>query len=487
MSRVKNIYAQISKSELFKNSAWGIFSNILQTLFLSAFFAITARKFDIAQFAHFLIATTVYQLVVAFSSMGLGQWFIREFMHQEDKLSFTGKFIKLQISLGTIFYFVNIGLAFLLYDNSEILWLAVILGVNIIFDNLIYAIKHLNIAEGRQRTTFSILIIDGFLKLLVGCFMFIYPISIFLLSILLLVVRFFTLNLFIKLGSSNTINVKNLWTSKVSFEDIKLQILLNWRFVVIGSISIIYWRSANIIISKILSQQDVADYEIAFRIFSIGLILPTIASATVFAKFIKFFNSRDIINLKDLYNKVFLIYNVFAFLFYAFIFTFSDLLIPLVFGNKFDGAVPCVKQMFLAFLLFPTLLLQANLIVAMKEEKIDMWLNIISLTLMLIFCFTGLYFNRSLVVINYSILFSFIAFHIFQNVFLIKEQITTLRKCLNFYLFTFVFVVAYAVSSSLVNRYLVFAVATVSIISYAGLMIFKIYKSPLLATQKRPI
>lgn len=476
MKKIKSIYSQVSKSELFRNSAWGIFSNVLQTLFLSVFFAITARKFDIDQFAHFLIATTVYQLIVAFSSMGLGQWFIREFNAQTDKLSFTSKFIKLQVSLGAIFYFVNIILAFILYNDAEILWLAGILGVNIIFDNLIYAIKHLNIAEGRQRTTFSILIIDGFLKLLVGCTLFVYPMSIFVLSIVLLFVRFFTLNLFIKLGSSNTINVASLWRSKVSFEDIKLQILLNWRFVVIGSISIIFWRSANIIISKVLTQQDVADYEIAFRIFSIGLILPTIASATVFAKFIKFAQANEQENLRDLYNKVFLVYNIFSFLFYAFIFSFSHTLIPLAFGGKFDGAITCVKQMFLAFLLFPTLLLQANLIVAMKAEKIDMWLNILSLILMLVFCFTGLYFEKSLTVINYAILLSFGAFHIFQNVFLIKKGITTIAKSLAFYLIVSVFVILYSVLSVQLNEYLVFAGFSVIILAFASYKFINIYK-----------
>lgn len=455
------------------NSAWGIVSNILQTLFVSAFFVIIARKFSTDDFAHFLIANTVYQLIVAFSSMGLGQWFIREFDLQTDRATFTGKFIKLQVYLGASFYFVNILLAFILYDSTQIHLLAIILGVNVIFDNLIYSVKNLNIAESRQRTTFSILIIDGFLKLLIGCLMFVFPLTVYVLSLLLLAVRFLTLNLFIKLGSSNSLTVRNLWNASVSYEDVKKQILLNWRFVVIGSISIIYWRAANIIISKVLSTQNVADYEISFRIFSIGLILPTIASATVFARFIKFFNTNNTRQLKDTYNKVFIVYNVFSFLFYAFIYTFAHIIMPLAFGGKFTSAVPCLQQMFLTFLLFPTVLLQANLIVAMQAEKIDMWLNILSLVINVALCLTGLYYNKSLSVVNYSIFISFAVFHILQNVFLIKKGITTIMKCICFYLILTIYIVFYKLMSERCNPYAIFVITCMVTCFLSALVLYK--------------
>ena len=51
------------QSSLFKNSAWGVFSNVLQVALVSLFFAILARKYVATEFAEFLISTTVYQLV----------------------------------------------------------------------------------------------------------------------------------------------------------------------------------------------------------------------------------------------------------------------------------------------------------------------------------------------------------------------------------------------------------------------------------------
>ena len=77
--------SNLTHSSLIKNSSWGIFSNILQTVFVSLFFVIVARKYQPSVFAEFLISTTVYQVVAAFSSMGLGQWFIREYATEENR------------------------------------------------------------------------------------------------------------------------------------------------------------------------------------------------------------------------------------------------------------------------------------------------------------------------------------------------------------------------------------------------------------------
>src|ERR1700743_1374876 len=129
MSQLTNKYL---KSSLVKHSAWGIISNILQVLLVSVFFAIIARKYSPNEFAEFLISTTVYQLVAAFSSMGLGQWFIRRYIAETDKIAFTSKFLKTQIGLGLLFYFVNIALAFLIYPDGQIRLLCIILGTNII-------------------------------------------------------------------------------------------------------------------------------------------------------------------------------------------------------------------------------------------------------------------------------------------------------------------------------------------------------------------
>lgn len=447
---------------------------MLQVILVSIFFAILARKYAANELAEFLISTTVYQLIAAFSSLGLGQWFIRQYLKEENQIDLTNKFLKTQIGLGLLFYLVNIGFAYVIYDDSNIRLLCIILGTNVIFDNFINALKSLNIAEHKQAKTAVILIIDSSLKLLVGCLLFINPFSAVVLSFLMIVVRVITLSLFLKLGSSNTLNIKSLWDTKISYIDLKALVLKNWQFIVIGSISIIYWKIANIIISKALTLQDVADYEIAFRIFYIFTVLPLVASTTIFPHFIAYFSKQDKTGLKKFYHKIFFIYSILALICYAFLYSFAGLIIPLAFGDGYNGAILCLQQMALTFLILPTVLLQANLIVAIGLEKMDMWFNITSLIINVAGCLIGLYFFKSLTVINYSIFISFAIFHILQDVLLIWKKFTTLKHAVIFYSLIAFLVFGYQYLNEYINQYVSFFLFSfILIITYFLILLSK--------------
>lgn len=469
-----NFFKQkLSNSTLIKNGLWGVTASLIQTIFISLFFVILARQFSSSDFAEFLIASTIYQVLVAFSSLGLGQWFIREFDNQTDQENFTRKFIKVQAGLGTVFYIINIVAVMAIYPDSQIRILAVILGTNIIFDNIINAIKSLNIAEFTQNKTFRILIIDGVLRLALGIIIIFQPISIVLLSVLSILVRFLTCNLFIRMGSSDALSIRSIFTVKVYWEDLKEQILINWKFAIIGSISIIYWRLSNIIIAKNLTLQDVANYEISFRIFSIAMILPTLASATVYSQFVKLNNLKDSEQKNIFYKNVIYLYTVFALISYAFIYSFAEILVPIAFGHQYIDAITCLKEMFLTVLLAPTALLQATLIVSIKAEKTDMILNIISLLVNVLISLIGLHYIKSLTVINYSIFFSFFIFHLAQSFFLIKKGITTLVSVITHYAILLIFVVAYHYLSETVNRYILFIVTSTVALGYLARFFIK--------------
>ncbi len=464
MKVITNILTRLNSSSLIKNSFWGLSATFFQSVFLSLFFIILARKYSTDQFADFLIATSIYQIVVAFSSMGLGQWFIREYNQQPDRILFLNKFLKIQLYLGGIFYLVNIGLAYVLYPEGQIRLLILILGINILLDNLIYSFRNLNIAESFQSKSAQIFFIDGFLRLAISCVLFVYPISIVTLTLLLLAVRLITINSFIRKATTHQVTIKGLLSCKISINDIKEQILQNWHFVVIGSLSILFGRISNIIISKFLLPQDVVNYEIAFKIFTLFLIIPSVVSASLFPLFIKHFNSGEFGKLRSNYQNAFSGYLLFAMLSYAFVYSFADAIVPFAFGDNYSSAVVCVKLMFLSFVLFPTILLQANLIIAMKMERSDMIFNFLSLVIHLAGCFVGLYFIKSLDVINYSVLISFISFHILQDALLIRKGMTSIKKCVIAYTGIAVFIFSYQYLTTNFNPYLVFLVAGSGII-----------------------
>ncbi|MCQ6956330.1 oligosaccharide flippase family protein [Mucilaginibacter aquariorum] len=447
----------LNRSGLVNNSLWGLCSTVFQTLFLSLFFVIVSRHYVIKEFSDFLIANTVYQLIVGFSSMGLGHWFIREYAREtEDTTALVYRFIKIQALLGIVFYLISIGFAFAVYQDEHIRVLSIVLGTNIIFDNIVYALKNLNIAQSEQKKSAIIMALDGLLRLIAGCVLFLYPISLIYLSILLVIVRLVTVNLFLYIGSGGAVKVTELFRFKITLPDFKSNVFANWRFILIVGSSIIFWRSATIIISKYLTATDVANYEVSYKIFSMFTIMAVVASTTVYPKFVKLVAGGDAVALQKFYQLVFLGYTIFAVTSFAFIQSFSATIIPFVFGHKFELASRCMQEMFLTLIVFPTVLLQANLIVAKNMEKVDMILNFIVLLVNVSGSLTGLYFYKSLSVINYSIFSAFVLFHILQSVVLVKLKVSTFKSSFLFYLTVSIFVVSYEYIGDKFNPVIVF-------------------------------
>ncbi len=472
---LKNHMSLLIKSSLIKNSLWGLTSTVLQTLFLSLVFVLISRHYTTINFANYLIATTIYQLLVGISSMGLGTWFIREFEQElNDRKNLISRFLKIQFFLGLLFYTMSIALIFILYSESEIRLLGIILGANIIFDNVIYALKSLNIAEAKQKKTAIIMVIDAFAKLLVVGLLFFVPFSITVLCILLVAVRVLTLNIFVKIGIQSDFGIRDLWLYKITVADIHDQVIKNWRFIIITGVSIVFWRSATIIISKFLSADDLATYEVAYKILSIFLLIPVIVSSTVFPEFVKLYAKNDYLRMRKLYKIIFSGYTIFSLISYAFIQSFSEEIMIFVFSNKYSLSAGCLQEMFLTFLVFPSVLLQASIIVAMKLEKLDMYFNIVALTLNFAACFIGLHYFKSLSVINYSIFGSFLVFHLIQDILLIRLKIVSITHSIIFYIILAVFVALYNSAIMVLNPAALFF-GVITICSIIAIFHFRTY------------
>lgn len=466
---------KINESPVLKNSIWGLASSVTQNVLLSLFFVIVARKYSTFDFAQFLIANTLYQIVAAFSTLGLGQWFVREYLISEDKKSLISKFLKIQFYSGTFFYIVNLALAYSVYDGNLVRELSIVLGINVVFDNIIFAVKNLNIADFEQKKTFRILLIDAVLRFLIGVVLLFYPMPMMILCLMIVAVRFATLYLFINIGVKHLVNFTTILKTKVSYSDLKTLISNNWSFIVIGSISIVYWRIASIIISKLLTDTDVANYEISFKIFLLAQLVPLILSSSVFPTLVKLFELPDKSDFQSHYRKFYMMYLLFGLASFTFIFSFSSLLIPFAFGSTYIETSKYTAEMFLTMIVFPTFLLQANVLIAMKLEKLDMLLNIIGILVYLVLTFIGLSYVKSLSVINYSIFISFVVLHIIQDIILIKRRIITLKYSILVYCSINSIVLLYILLSDTINPYLLFT-AFWLLLLVVGLLVKGIFK-----------
>lgn len=459
------------KNKLFANSVWGVVSNIIQNVLFSIFFVIIARIYSKEDFGHYVIANTLYSFMLGFSSLGLGHWFIREIINNENKTTLTNKFFKVQLLIGILFYVINLIVSYLLYDNQMIRTLSVIIGINIIFDNIINVIKSLNIAYQEQQKTFLLLTIEALLKFLVGCLLLIYKLDMILLSVILIGLRLITLNLFIKMGSSNSIGLKEIIKVKIDWDEIKKIVLSNWSFIIISSLSIVNWRIGNILVSKILTIQDVANYEIAFKFFSLAYLIPIIVTSSLYPMLINAFKESPE-KLKSLYNKAYLPLCIYGFLSFTFVYAFADFLVPFVFGKSYNDTALYCKQMFYVMLIFPSIFLQANVILTLKLEKFDMICNIASVLVNVGICIIGFQFNKSLTVVNVAIFSSFFVFHLIQDAILIKHKITNIKHVMLFYILTSMSIGLYILTDRYLNSGLNFVIFW-GIILIVGISQFK--------------
>jgi len=356
---------------------------------------------------------------------------------------FTTRYFKIQLILGSLFYVLNVGAALLLYSGTTIYWLAVILGTNIIFDNLIGAIKSFNIAELNQKITFRILTMDGLLRVLIIVIVLAFPISITWVSVIFVASRLITSMYFIEIGLDRKISLRDILKLKVTISEIKKEVFATWRFALIGGIAIVFWRLGNILASKFLTIQDVADFEIAFKVYSILMIVPSLFIGLCYKYFVQLIYEKAMGSLKDFYyacNMLFLVYAVFS---YIIIYSFSKELVVFTFGAEYVNAIAATREIVIAILIFPAILLQANVIVAMKSEQADLIFNISALLIQLLCCVLGFLYSKSLSTINYSIIISLFFFHLAQSIFLINKGILTWYSTMRYYLIIGSIVVAY--------------------------------------------
>jgi O-antigen/teichoic acid export membrane protein len=218
----------------------------------------------------------------------------------------------------------------------------------------------------------------------------------------------------------------------------------------------LYWRSANIIISKMLTLADVARYEISYKLFAIAQIVPMMLSTTVFPKLAALYGNEGKTSLKPLYNQLFYLYFLFGLMAFTFIFSFGYLLLPLLFGETYSDVPRFTTEMFLTMLVFPTALLQANVLVAMKLERFDMLFNIASLIVNVALSIIGIRYFQSLSVINYSIFISFFIFHVLQDIILIKRGVSSLKHVLKFYVVATAATLIYIYVSPFLSNYIWF-------------------------------
>lgn len=446
---------QFFSGRLVGNSFWAILSSLFQNIIFSLFFIVIARKYSPSDFSSYIIANTLYGMIISFSSLGLSQWFIREIKKTDFDHEIIVRFFKLQLLAGIVFYTINILLSFALYHSDLIRNISLLLGINIIFDNIIYVFKTINISRYQQKRSFVLTSVEAFIKLILAAFVVYLDISIFSVILFLVSFRIITLYLFFRFGLSERLDLMKHWNHSLHLREIVLILKKNIYFVVIGSVSVVYWSTGSLLVSKLLHLDRVADYEISFKLFSMAEILPVMVSASVFPILVEK-GKVDVQERNQFFRKVFVVYAIYGLLAFTFIYSFASILIPMLFGEKYIHTASYCIQMFWTIVIFPTALLQANLLVALDMEKQDMWINLSSLVLNFLIAFLGLTIFKDLSAVNCAIFISFLFFHVSQDIILVKSGIYKQSDAILFYASSLLLLFSYFVFSSFFSPFYFF-------------------------------
>jgi O-antigen/teichoic acid export membrane protein len=423
----------ITLNKVFQNSLWGIFSSLFQNIVFSLFFIILARKLDTSVLSSYIVSNTFYGLMLSFSSLGMGQWFVRKMVNDSKNIAHINLFISVQLVSGILFYIVQNIIVSNLYDEKIIHEISFILGFNIILDNMLYVTKHINVINNDQRKTFIITSTEAFMKLILAYYIWVYGASIIVIVFLLVLLRLLTVIIFFQFGLPDNVFIHyRSILSSFSISQLIQTVHSNKYFILIGSISVFFWSYGNIIVSKLIGLRFVAHFEISYKLFTMAELIPLVFSASVFPVLNKKFNT-DYNGLVIYFRKIFWLYAFYGILSFVFILIFADYFIPLLFGSGYHDTPKYCVQLFFTILLFPTSLLQANLIIAMGHERRDMLFNLFMLISHVVISLSLLYFFKDLTYLNLSIFLSFLVFHISQDIFLIKNKILLKHDVFLFY------------------------------------------------------
>ena len=417
---------------ILSNTISGVSANVLQNIFLGAFFIILTKSIGLNKFSEYVIGNAVYQIVGAFSTMGLANFFIREYVQKNKEEYSTINFFGTELMLSLVGFLLIITLSLTLYKNNLfIIQVTTILGINILFDNLIYCVKAIHIAEKTQLAFLKITLFESLIKLLLAILFYYIPFNFMVFILLLVGARIFTLLLSyksmpleIKKEISKFIQINSI-SKAIKFKKIKHLIYEGRIYVIIGSVNIIFWRINSLLLSKLATKADVGLYEIAYKFFSIAQILPVILLGTIYPILSKNYSDRNsyLTIAKKTYQQI-LLFSIYTTLFAYFL---CPYFIDLFFGTEYNGAIKLTQHMFFALIPFSLSLVQAYILLSSNNEKLDMWLNIFNVLLNTILAFILIKLIGSLGSVT-AITISFILFYILQSIILKRKKIEFIQN-----------------------------------------------------------
>ena len=312
-----------------KNLSWLFGEKVIITLF-GLFISISlARYFTPESYGEYSYILSILSLFSIFSTMGIDDLLVRNIIknNQTGVLLSTSFWIRF---FGSTLSFILIGLFSYFSDDHDVFLLVLIVAIS-------YFLKPFDVVEAYLKSLEKQHLIA---KNIIVSTLF-YAICVFIGIYFKLSLKFFILTIVIQAIFKSIyyiVLIKNQFALSI-FKKSTAKNLINegWIVLMVSSVSLLNMKLDQVFISKMVGNEDLANYSIAAKISDAWFLLPTVLSALLFPSMINLYDENPIKFRNFLINITLIMLSI-AVPYLIFINFFSEEIVQIIFGSKYDSA-----------------------------------------------------------------------------------------------------------------------------------------------------
>jgi len=368
-----------------KNVAYGSLANMLANLGNFVFYSVLVVKFSVTALSYYALAFNLYYLVGQFASLGIGNLLIRTYYSTSEKASFFANAVFVQIAASVVFYGAGILLVFLSNYGDQVRLLFIFVGLMILADNISYVAANVLISLGKQRYTAYSTIIEVALKVVVGIAVFSGSIaSLGSVVKFLLVFRYVScivqVLLLVRTERRDILRWPDIVTVRADM--IRSQLTAGRLFFLITLLISTYTRLPVLLLPRLSSIEQVAFFDVAWKILAVFMYLPGIVVSTFYPQILKRIDAWT--SLSGVTSKFLRLFIPMMNLLIILACILVPLLVLRVYGLRYYQSIFNFNAMVVSLGILGVINTQANIMFSHKLERIDLRLNVLMLAIILL-------------------------------------------------------------------------------------------------------
>ena len=312
-----------------KNLSWLFGEKVIVTLFGLLISISLARYLTPESYGEYSYVLSILSLFSIFTTMGLDDLLVRNIIknNQTGILLSTSFWIRF---FGSTLSFILIGLFSYFTDNHDVFLLVIMIAIS-------YFLKPFDVVEAYLKSEEKQHLIA---KNNIVSTLF-YTICVFIGIYFKLSLKFFILTMIIQAIFKSLYYIfliKNQFDLSI-FKKNTAKNLINegWIVLMVSSVSLLNMKLDQVFISKMVGNEDLANYSIAAKISDAWFLLPTVLSALLFPRMISLYDENPI-KFKNFLINITLIMLSIAIPYLIFINFFSEEIVQIIFGSKYNSA-----------------------------------------------------------------------------------------------------------------------------------------------------